>query len=455
MLFWITTTGCKINQYESQAVEELLNTHEIRRAQSAENAELQIINTCCVTSRAMQKSRKAIRRAIANSGGGYVVIIGCYSTYDKNKLEEIVSSSSPAPKKYIVTGHRDNICEKIENLLSTILDRTEVSDTDSKDTTPAGTTTLPLISRFSGRQRPFLKIQDGCDSFCNYCIVPYTRPRLWSKEPSDVVEECRRLVISGHREIVLCGTRLGAYGRCSSNMAGHQAENALARLIEHVSKIEGLWRIRLSSLSPEDISEQLLESISTNGVAPHFHIPLQSGSDRILKAMNRPYSTDEYLSTLSRIRACMHNPAITTDLIVGYPGETHKDFDNTMETLSKAGFMKIHVFPFSSIEPTQAWRECKEEVPPRTVKERSSAVQELSQELGREYRRHFIGSVVEGVAEAPTTEGMMRATTERYLQVSFPVADEEIEDITGNIVKLRIEETADEKLQGILLRGKS
>ncbi len=464
MQYWITTIGCKINQYESRGVARLLDLRGCAEAASPEDARLHVVNTCCVTSRSMQKCRKAIRRALHRSGGNRLLVLGCYSTYDARTVSEIIEESPGPPRNVLILGHHQNVSEQVADWLEDDNGRTDTAAIAEQNPSTieqrraealrmgrAGTRNLPLIHRFSGRQRAFVKVQDGCDSFCSYCIVPYTRPVLWSKDMPEVIRECGRLVRSGHREIVLCGTRLGAYGRSSGTNRTVPNSDPLAELVKGVAAVDGVVRVRLSSLSPEDVSDRLLQAAAESTIiAPHFHIPLQSGSDRILKAMNRNYTAHEFLTTVSRIRKYLKNPAITTDIIVGHPGETASDFLMTEDVSRRAAFSRIHAFPFSPVRPTASWRQyAKEGIDPETARKRMASVRSLAETLAKQYRKAFAGAVVEGIAESPgRNHTAMRAVTERYLTVRFLPGNRRPAELAGTVVPLRITDVSGTILEG-------
>jgi len=318
---------------------------------------------------------------------------------------------------------------------------------------PAGER-LAGIDRFAGRQRAFVKVQDGCDAFCTYCIVPYTRCDVRSRTPDAVEDECRRLVAAGHREIVLSGVFLGAFGRKTAlrRRWARNERSKLPDLLRRVARIDGLWRVRLSSLEPGDLSEDLLAVCRAEpAVAPHFHLPLQSGSQRILRRMNRQYTVGQFRRTIARLRERMDRPAVTTDVIVGFPGETDEDFAATLDVARWAEFAKIHAFAFSAVEPTAAWQWRKEAPPRAVVRRRLEQLGELEVELAACYRRQFVGLTMEGLVERsrPGRGGLRRAMTDRYLAVDFQAPPGR--GLTGKVVKLRIDRATDKGLDGTLL----
>ena len=483
--FTITTLGCKVNQYEGSAIAATLRRAGLVPLEAGNSPDLLVVNTCCVTTTAMSKSRQAIRRAVRNVPNAVVFVLGCYGVYHEARIRQILESLQVPPKKILIAGHYDDLHAAMNQmlvrngfLLNETSDKTRSSDFSEK--IPSSTTSpspetlkktpgtivrrrqaalqndapatqgLAPIDHFSGHQRAFVKVQDGCDAFCNYCIVPYTRPRVWSKSIEQVEEECRSLLASGHREIVLCGVFLGAFGRRTA-IRRHWDENPseLPQLLRRIAVIEGLWGVRLSSIEPGDLTEDLLGVMKDiPAVAPHLHLPLQSGSKRILRKMNRQYTGDEYRRTVQRVKETLDRPAITTDIIVGYPGESEEDFDETIAVARFAGFAKIHAFPFSAIEPTVAWKHRHEAPPPEVVRERLERLGQLESELAEAYRRCFVGETMEGLVEGPVEsfgKNACRAMTDRYMTVEFDSAPQ---DQIGRVVRLQIESTTPTGLRG-------
>jgi len=495
--FRISTVGCKVNQYDSSAISSLLARDGWVSTGGSHPVDLLIINTCCVTKTAMRKTRQAIARAARSSPGAGVLVVGCYGDYDPDRIQKLLESLDPPVGPILIAGHRGSLSQRIlrfarslsrRSSTRTIPTRTRCDDVRyelsmktgcqvprpaTSSTTHIRTSTCELvkdnvvplgslswIDGFPDRQRAFVKVQDGCDAFCTYCIVPYLRSSVWSRSIASVEAEARRLVAAGHKEIVLCGVFLGAFGRGTAirRRWARSDPPALVCLLERIAQIEGLWRVRLSSLEPGDVSDELLGACrETEKFAPHFHLPLQSGSPRILRRMNRQYSPDEYRLSVDRIREAFDRPAITTDVIVGFPGEDEKNFCATLEMARYAGFSKIHAFPFSPIEGTAAWR-WRAEAPPReVVRERIARLRELESQLARRYRNQFLGQAVEGLVERARrgSNGWREALTDRYLRIRFRTPGEYQDDPTGRIVRLRVEEGSSGSLEGVLLEVNS
>ncbi len=315
-----------------------------------------------------------------------------------------------------------------------------------------GAETLESIRVFAGRQRAFVKVQDGCDAFCTYCIVPHLRRRVWSRPGDEVVAEVEALVAGGHREIVLCGVSLGAYGQPTTDRARWTSPPALGGLLRRVAEVDGLWRVRLSSLHPADVTDELLAVFAEcPTVAPHLHLPLQSGGDRVLERMNRRYTAAEFLAAVAAFRGILDRPAVTTDVIVGFPGEDEQDFQATLDVAAEAGFCKIHVFPFSPRRGTPVWPQRQDAPPTDVVKARCRRLTQLEGQLARAFRAAFIGRTVEVLAERPNTRtprGFGRGLTDRYVEVTFPAGDARPAELAGRILRVRITGPATTGLAG-------
>jgi MiaB/RimO family radical SAM methylthiotransferase len=328
----------------------------------------------------------------------------------------------------------------------------------------AGTTRLPLLGeRQPGRQRAVLKVQDGCDAHCTYCIIPTLRPIPWSKPVDDVVEEARRLVDAGHVEVVLTGIFLGAYGQPTA-LRRRQPRGGtppLGQLVEALcTRVPSLRRLRLSSLEPGDLSDDLVRVLRGHPpVVPHFHLPLQSGSDVLLRRMNRQYGRDDFLRMIDRVRAAFDRPALTTDVIAGFPGETDEEFARTLEVVDHAAFIHVHAFPFSARPGTAAARWVDSFVRGPAVNERIETLRRRAADHSFEFRRQFIGETVEllveeGEAVNPRTEdaGDASATIvatrhgrcERYFDVHF----DEAEAQPGDFLRVRVDEVTPRRTCG-------
>jgi len=437
----LTTLGCKVNQYESQQLREVLESFGLRPADNGGVPTIAVVNTCAVTAQASRKNRQAIRR-LSERGRVPVVVVGCGAAADGARLKQL-------PGVLAVYGHEVDIGLELRvllqsrfNLLARGNDHYETSSPGMDRLTPrAGlnegwmmadahrgarpvavsrtteddpSVPLPIvktsdallgrIEAFAGHQRAFLKVQDGCDAHCTYCIIPRLRPTLRSKPIETALAEAHDLVRSGHREIIVTGIFLGAYGRDSAlRKRWVNGRSPLSALVEALSRVRGLVRLRLSSLEPGDMDDSLLEVIADHGACvPHFHLPLQSGSPEILRRMNRQYSRDQFIDMVDRVRSRLDRPAISTDIIVGFPGESETDFQATLDIARYAQFVKVHAFPFSARDGTAAARWGKEFVPAHVVRERMNQLVDVERRSSFEFRKQFVGHVERVIVERNT-----------------------------------------------------
>ena len=433
--FAIDTLGCKVNQYESQQIRELLERLGLSCCENADKADLVIINTCCVTHTASAKSRKYIRQAQRLSRGAIIIACGCLPTIQTDELGTFNENVR------IITN-RHNLAADLTRIVNgeTAVDTAIKTDSRSEihhKTDSANQPQLPPITAFKGHTRAFLKVQDGCDGCCSYCIVPKTRPIVQSREPADVLEEAQALVKAGHKEIVITGVFLGAYGQPTVRRKDWPSgENeALAGLLEKMAQVPDLKRIRLSSLEPADVTERLLNVMkSFPNIMPHLHLSLQSGSDAILKRMNRQYTVKDFLKAIENINLQLDRPAITADIIVGFPGETVQDFAQDLAVAKLAGFSKIHIFPFSKRGGTTA-EKMQGSINKEVVTQRVLALRKLEKRLADKFRKQFIGEIMEVLVE---NEVKKIGRCERYYEIAIkngPVSK-------GEIVKCKINSDA-------------
>jgi threonylcarbamoyladenosine tRNA methylthiotransferase MtaB len=454
--FRIATLGCKVNQYDGEAVAEALRARGLE-SRSRGTCGLLVINTCCVTRTAMAKSRRLLRSALRAARPRAVLVTGCYADYDPARLQAVLTEAGAADTT-LICGHHGDLADALDRAAR--LAAGDAPDPPAEPVERPGPGDLALrrrraaeappppepaprgLRRFGNRQRAFVKVQDGCDAFCSYCIVPFSRARVHSRPKSQVLEECRRLIDNGHREIVLCGVFLGAWGR-STARRGHWPDGPqpLADLLAAVARLPGLWRLRLSSLEPGDLTDELLGVLAGEpACCPHLHLPLQSGSGRILRAMNRQYGPEAYLRSAERLRTALDRPALSSDVIVGFPGEDEEDFQQTLEVVARAGLTRVHAFPFSAIEPTAASRRVHEAPPGNVVRERIARLDALADAQARDFAASMLGECCEGLVE-PARRGdgpLRRFVGARYQVVRFP-APRTGEELTGRIVRTRIE----------------
>lgn len=407
----ICSLGCKVNIYESEVATDLLKKGGYEIVPFEDKADIYIINTCSVTNESDKKSRKMINRAKKNNSEAIIVVMGCYSQVSSDDIEAD-----------IILGNKDK--SKIVEILNDF-----IRDRESKkiiyDLSSVEFEKME-ISHFDNHTRAFVKIQDGCNAFCSYCIIPYTRGRVRSKNKDDVIEEVSRLVKDGYKEIVLTGIHTGRYGI--------DINSSLYELLCELVKIPNIYRIRLSSIEINEVTPEIINLYKNNKImARHLHVPLQSGSNKILKLMNRRYNKEEFMKMIDKLRE-IEDISLTTDLIVGFPNETDDDFEETMDTLKKIRFTKIHTFPYSRRRGTVADK-MDGHISGDIKKKRVHEVIELSNEYENEYYRSKISKVYDGVVERHNN-GLVVVHTSNFI----PVIIDDNDSIENNsIVNVKIE----------------
>lgn len=404
--FSIVTLGCKTNQFESAAMSEKLIAAGYRQVDFEAGADLVLVNTCTVTANTDAESRKLIRRAQRINAATRVVVTGCYAQVDAKALAEM-------PGVSLVLGNQ----EKQELLhylaLSERNDRIVVSDLRSEPAEVA----LEVASA-AERSRAFLQIQNGCDAFCSYCIIPYARGRSRSADAKSLLNQVDLLVAAGHQELVLTGIHIGQYGK------DLVPQIDLLSLITRIEPRLKDARLRLGSLEPNELPQELRHYIASSDViCPHYHIPLQAGSDRILHAMNRSYTTGFFAELLDQIHVAQPAAGIGLDLIVGYPGETETEFEETYRFVASLPVSYLHVFPYSRRPGTPA-AELPDQIPGDLARFRAARMRQLGDEKQREFARKFIGQQLEVIAEKGLQDGRMRAISANYLSLSVPANEE-------------------------------
>ena len=411
----IYSLGCKVNIYESEYVESLLKNHgyEIVPFDGDTTADIYIINTCSVTNESDRKSRKIIHQAKRKNDKAIIIVMGCYSQVKPNEIDaDIVIGNKDKSK--ILEYINEYISKK--NKIKKIYNLREDNDFETM-----------YLDIFENHTRAFVKIQDGCNAFCSYCIIPYTRGKIRSKKFDDVVKEVTALIKNGYHEIVLTGIHTGKYGLDLENT---NLEKLLRKLVE----IPNLYRLRLSSIEINEITDGIMQLIKESKViASHLHIPLQSGSNNILKAMNRRYTKEEFIEKTKKIKNLRNDISITTDLIVGFPGETEEDFQETIETIKKIGFTKIHTFPYSKREGTVA-SIMKNQIDGNVKKKRVKKIIELSDKLELDYYKQNVGKEFDGVSELKK-DGTKLVHTSNFIPV---IINDNIE--SNKIIKVKIKE---------------
>ena len=390
------TLGCKVNQYETQYVREGLARIGFRDAAADEPAELCVVNTCTVTHEGDAKSRQTIRQLAARNPGTRIVVMGCYATRAPEELGALPGVVE------VVTDKRE---------LPDLLGRFGVVDI------PTG------ISRFDGRKRAYVKVQDGCMLHCSFCIIPKVRPQLTSRPAEHILDEVRRLVDNGYREVILTGIHLGHYGVDFSRGRPKSDWLRLAQLVDRIAQLDGDFRIRLSSIEATEVTRELVATMAEHApkVCPHLHVSLQSGSESVLRRMRRRWGAKRFVDRCRLVRETLDQPALTTDIIVGFPGETEADFEDTCRVAEEVGFSKIHIFPFSPRRTTPA-AEMPDQVAPQAKAERVERLGELERRLADRYFRGLIGRELQVMVESPVADrpGFIYGTSCRYAIVEAP-----------------------------------
>lgn len=411
MKFLINTLGCKVNTYESNVIRDIFLNEGYEESNS--NVDIAVINTCTVTNTSDSKSLKVIKHTIKNNPNAIVIVCGCFSQINPDRLKDMEGVS-------IVLGNYNK--SKIMDYISQykkdkkqIIDVRELNDEKFE---------CMKLNNFN-KTRAFVKIEDGCENFCSYCIIPYSRGKVRSKLMEDVLDEVNTLVSNGHREIVLTGIHTGHYG-------ADIEEYDFSDLLNEICKIKGLERLRISSIEITELDDKFLETLKNNKIiVDHMHIPLQSGCDKTLKEMNRKYDVAYFKDKIKKIRSIRPNISITTDVIVGFPNETEDDFNTTVNTIKEIKFTKLHVFPFSVRKGTVA-ETMENQIDEKTKKERVHILMNISKELELDYMNKFVGCEVEFIPEV-SKDGYIIGHTGNYLQIKSKIKSNGHETIKTTI----------------------
>ncbi len=413
--------GCKVNQYETNAMAQKFIERGYEVVEFDEYADVYIVNTCTVTNVADRKSRQMLRRAKEINKDATLVACGCYAQVAKEELKKI-----PEIDLIIGNNEKNDIIQIVENHIAQKGAEDLVSDVMYKlDYVELGTTT------YTEKTRAVIKVQDGCDRFCSYCLIPYARGHIRSRKIENVIEEIKKVVEEGINEVVITGIHIASYGR------DFKGENiGLIDLLEEINKIQGLHRIRLGSIEPTIITDEFVERLSKlDKICDHFHLSLQSGCTETLKRMNRRYTTEEFRDVTKRLRSKFPNAALTTDIIVGFPGETDEEFNTTYEFLKEIAFYKMHIFKYSQRKGTKA-AVMPNQVDGKIKEERSKKLIELSNENEYNYNKKYIGKQVEVLFEEREGEYLKGHTT-NYIVVKHKT---DKDDLINKIAKVTVSE---------------
>ncbi|MDF2927511.1 MAG: mtaB [Paenibacillaceae bacterium] len=429
------TLGCKVNFYETEGIWQLFKKEGYEQTDFEGRADVYVINTCTVTNTGDKKSRQMIRRAIRNNPDAIIAVTGCYAQTAPAEVAAI-----PGVDIVIGTQDRDRLILLVKqvqaerrpvNAVRNIMKTREFEELD--------------VPEFNGYTRAFLKIQEGCNNFCTFCIIPWSRGLIRSRKPESVLVQARQLVQAGYEEIVLTGIHTGGYGEDLDSYG-------LAELLGELDQLEGLRRIRISSIEASQLTEKMLHVLSSSTkMCRHLHIPLQAGEDTVLQAMKRKYTTEEYARKLELVRKAIPQAAITTDVIVGFPGETDAMFEAGYRFMEQMNFAEMHVFPYSKRTGTPAAR-MSGQVDEAVKNERVRRLIELSQRMRLAYTLPFAGQVLEVVAEKGHYEGEgqveLVGQSDNYLQIAFQGPKE----LAGRMIQVRVTEVDMPLCRGVLVR---
>lgn len=418
------TLGCKVNQYETDAVQQLLQDAGYEIVEFQEGADIYLVNTCSVTNMADKKSRQMLHRAKKMNIQSVVIAMGCYV---QSAAEELMKD--PYVDLVIGNNKKKEIVSILSEYFKNYEKHQEVIEIDEVDEYEE-----MGIHQVSEHTRAYIKVQDGCNQFCSYCIIPFTRGRIRSRKLEDIIQEVEKLAQNGYREFVLTGIHLSSYGKDFE-----EKEQLLLTLVQEVAKIEGVSRVRLGSLEPRIITEEFVRTlVQIEEFCPHFHLSLQSGCDSTLKRMNRHYSCEEYKNSCDLIRSVFDRPAITTDIIVGFPAETEEEFEETRKYLEELSLYEMHVFKFSRRKGTKADR-MLDQIPEQEKTKRSQILLEMTKRQKEAYENQFIGEEVDVLLEETYDENGISyfvGHTKRYQKVAVKGNNFQ----SNTIIKVKIED---------------
>ncbi len=424
----VLTFGCKVNQYDSNAMRSTMVRNGYQIVPETEPADVCLINTCTVTNIADQKARKIIRRVVKQNPGAKVLVTGCYAESDRQQIEQIEGVS-------LVFGNREkaNLDQYLEYLslqthqpTSGLLQITPVQHDAIREHANFGLS----VSDTGDRTRGIIKVQDGCSAFCTYCIIPYVRGRMTSRPISEIVTEVEEIAASGAKEIVITGVHLGSYGIDRQNeQLPKDGRVSIADILEQIHPVDGIERIRLSSIEPMNFPEDLAPTMAElPKCMPHFHLPLQAGSDRTLKRMRRRYTTDEFSKLTEHLRSVFPDAGLTTDIMVGFPGETDRDFEDSLRFVEQIGFSQLHVFRYSPRRGTPA-AEYPDQLAPHISADRSQRMIVSGQRSSQTFRQQMVGKEAKVLIEDLRHGDLLMGSTGNYLRTAIDVPDSQINQV--------------------------
>ena len=424
----VLTFGCKVNQYDSNAMRSTMVRNGYQIVPETEPADVYLINTCTVTNIADQKARKIIRRVVKQNPGAKVLVTGCYAESDRQQIEQIEGVS-------LVFGNREKA--DLDQYLEYLSLQTHQTTSGLLQITPVQHDAVREHANFSlsvndtgDRTRGIVKAQDGCSAFCTYCIIPYVRGRMTSRPISEIVTEVEEVAASGAKEIVITGIHLGSYGIDRQNEQLHKdGRVSIADILERIHPVDGIERIRLSSIEPMNFPEDLVPKMAElPKCMPHFHLPLQAGSDRTLKRMRRRYTTDEFSKLTEHLRSAFPDAGLTTDIMVGFPGETARDFEDSLRFVEQIGFSQLHVFRYSPKRGTPA-AEYPDQLAPHISAERSQRMIASGQRSSQTFRQQMVGKEAKVLIEDRRHGDLLTGLTGNYLRTAVDVPDSQINQV--------------------------
>lgn len=418
--------GCKVNAYETEAMQQILEGAGYQIVPFTEYADVYVINTCSVTNMADRKSRQMLHRAKKLNPDAVVVGAGCYvQTKEAQALVDeaidIVIGNNKKHELLALLEEHESTKQRTKSIIDINHEKQEYEEM--------------FLSKTAEHTRAFIKVQDGCNQFCSYCIIPFARGRVRSRNAKDVLNEIAHLAENGYQEVVLTGIHLSSYGV--------DTDDNLLHLIEQVHEIEGIKRIRLGSLEPRIVTEEFAKRLSElPKICPHFHLSLQSGCDATLQRMNRRYDTAEYERGCDILRKYFEHPAITTDVIVGFPGETEEEFETTRKYLEHIHFYEMHIFQYSKREGTKA-AVMPDQIPEQVKKQRSAVLLASEQQMSKEFREYYVGKPVEALLEEPfewNGKTYFTGYTKEYVKVAYEACEDKTNQFVQGILKGQLTE---------------
>lgn len=428
-----STLGCRVNVYESEAMAEKFIREGYEVVEPSEVADVYVINTCTVTNMGDKKSRQIISKSRRLNEDAKIAVVGCYSQMAPKEVSEIpgvdvvLGTRNKGDVVYYVNKARNEGKSQVH--VESVIKNKKFEDLN--------------IEEYQDKTRAFLKIQDGCNRFCTYCIIPYSRGSVCSKDPRKVMEEVKKLAEHGFKEIILSGIHTASYG------LDLEGKITLIDLIEDIENIEGIQRIRIGSIEPAFFTKEVIEKMKTfKKLCPHFHLSLQSGCDSTLKRMNRRYTADEYKAAVELIRETMPDVSITTDVIVGFPGETEEEFKETFDFLKDIKLTKTHIFKFSPRKGTRA-EKMDGQLDGNVKDKRSKILMDLNKKNESEFNKKFLGKELDVLFEGNVRNGLAEGYAPNYIKVQVPSNGL---DLSGKILKVKIIEALEETVLGEIVK---